>query len=189
MSALIPSTEPLKVNAGSTIQWQKALSNYPASEGWSLSYSFVSTVGNRFDVASAASGSDYLVTISAATSALIFPGVWTWQSYVTKASERFFVDDGQMEFLPDYSSQTTTLDTRSHAKKCLDLIMAAMEGRLPSGLESYNIGGVDIRMIGLVQLRALYDQYRADVIAEEQAEAVSKGMGSGHNIFIRFNRP
>jgi len=154
-----------------------------------LSYAFVSTVGNKFAVTAAASGSDHLVTITAATSAAYAAGKWSWQSYATSGALRYLVDDGLLQILPNYSAQTTTLDTRSHARKCLELIEAAMQGRLPDGLDGYNIGGVDIRMIGLAQLRVMEDQYRADVIREEQAENISKGLGSGRNIYVRFGRP
>ena len=169
MSYPIPPQEPTTISAGNTIQWTKSLPDYPADQGWVLSYAFVSTVGNKFSVSSVASGSEHAVTIPAATSAAYPPGVWMWQAYATKAAERFMVDSGSLTILPDYSAQTTTLDTRSHARRCLDLIRAAIEGRLPDGLESYNIGGVDIRMVGIMQLRELYDRFRADVIAEDQA--------------------
>lgn len=189
MAAPIPSSEPKTVSAGNTIQWTKSVSDYPADQGWVLSYAFVSTVGNKFGVTATASGSEFLVTIAASTSAGYVAGTWTWQAYVSKAAERFLVDSGSMKILPDYSAQATTLDTRSHARRCLELIMLAMEGRLPDGLDGYSIGGVDIRMIGLAQLRELYDKYLSDVMSEDAADRIANGLGSGRNIYVRFSRP
>ena len=40
MSFEIPNTEPHKLIAGNSWQWDKTLASYPASDGWELSYQF-----------------------------------------------------------------------------------------------------------------------------------------------------
>jgi len=186
MSAPIPSsTEPAQFVAGNTVQWYKDLPDYPADQGWTLSYAFVSTSGNKFAVTAAANGTQHSVTIPAATSASYAPGTWYWQSYATSGSTRYDVSSGVTEIRPNFATQSSTYDARTHARRCLDLIKAAMEGRLPDGLDGYNIGGVDIRLISIAQLRDLYNQYRSEVFSEEQA---AKGMSTGRNVFVRLSR-
>ena len=71
----------------------------------------------------------------------------------------------------------------------MELIEAAMEGRVPNGMESYSIGGRSINKIPLNQLRELWEKYKQDVVMEEQAERLANGRRSGKNIGVRFNQP
>ena len=107
---------------------------------------------------------------------------------VSKAAEKFIVFDGVLEVLTNPAS-ASAYDPRSHARKVLDLIEAAMEGRIPNGMESYTIGGRSINKIPLKELRELYDRYKQDVEREIQAERLANGRRSGKNIGVRFGRP
>ena len=93
-----------------------------------------------------------------------------------------------IEVLPN-PTNSSAYDPRSHARRVMELIEAAMEGRVPNGMESYSIGGRSINKIPLNQLRELYEKYKQDVVMEEQAERLVNGRRSGKNIGVRFNRP
>ena len=101
---------------------------------------------------------------------------------------KYVVYDGIFEVLTNPATGSA-YDPRTHARRVLDLIEAAMEGRIPNGMESYTIGGRSISKIPLNQLRELYEKYKQDVIMEEQAERLANGRRSGKNIGVRFNRP
>ena len=68
MSQNIPTSEPESLVAGDTVTWQKTLSDYPASDGWVLSYRLINAAGN-IDITSSASGDDHLVSVAATATA------------------------------------------------------------------------------------------------------------------------
>ena len=69
------------------------------------------------------------------------------------------------------------------------MIEAAMEGRIPNGMESYTIGGRSINKIPLKELRELYEKSKQDVEREVQIARRANGRRSGKNIGIRFVAP
>ena len=179
--------EPEKLTAGVTWKWKKTLSDYPASE-WTLTYYLRKDGATATSFSAAADGDSYLVTVAAATTAAYASGIYDFIGWVIKGTEKFEVFNSMIEVLPN-PTNASAYDPRSHARKVMELIEAAMEGRVPNGMESYSIGGRSINKIPLNQLRELYEKYKQDVVMEEQAERLVNGRRSGKNIGVRFNRP
>ena len=179
--------EPEKLTAGVTWKWKKTISDYPASE-WTLTYYLRKDGATATSFSAAADGDTHLVTVAAATTAGYAAGVYDIIGVVVKAAEKYVVFDGIFEVLTNPAT-AGAYDPRTHARRVLDLIEAAMEGRIPNGMESYTIGGRSINKIPLNQLRELYEKYKQDVIMEEQAERLANGRRSGKNIGVRFNQP
>ena len=179
--------EPEKLTAGVTWKWKKTISDYPASE-WTLTYYLRKDGATATSFSATADGDSYLVTVAAATTAAYASGIYDFIGWVIKGTEKFEVFNSMIEVLPN-PTNSSAYDPRSHARKVMELIEAAMEGRVPNGMESYSIGGRSINKIPLNQLRELYEKYKQDVIMEEQAERLVNGRRSGKNIGVRFNRP
>jgi hypothetical protein len=180
--------EPEKLTAGVTWKWKKTISDYPASE-WTLTYYLRKSGVTATSFNAATDGDSYLVTVPAATTAAFASGVYDFIGWVIKGTEKFEVFNSVIEVLPN-PTNTSAYDPRSHARRVMELIEAAMEGRMDSGqMESYSIGGRSISKIPLGQLRELWEKYKQDVVMEEQAERLVNGRRSGKNIGIRFNQP
>jgi hypothetical protein len=179
--------EPEKLTAGVTWKWKKTISDYPASE-WTLTYYLRKDGATATRFSAAADGDSYLVTVAAATTAAYASGIYGFIGWVIKGTEKFEIFNSMIEVLPN-PTNSSAYDPRSHSRRVLDLIEAAMEGRIPNGMESYSIGGRSINKIPLNQLRELYEKYKQDVGIEEQAERLVNGRRSGKNIGVRFNRP
>ena len=179
--------EPEKLTAGVTWNWKKTISDYPASE-WTLTYYLRKDGASATSFSATADGDTHLVTVAAATTAAFASGVYDFIGWVIKGTEKFEVFNSAIEVLPN-PTNTSAYDPRSHARKVMELIEAAMEGRVPNGMESYSIGGRSINKIPLSQLRELWEKYKQDVVMEEQAERLANGRRSGKNIGVRFNRP
>ncbi len=128
------------------------------------------------------------MTIAAATTAAYASGIYDFIGWVIKGTEKYEVFNSMIEVLPN-PTNTSAYDPRSHARRVMELLEAAMEGRVPNGMESYSIGGRSINKIPLSQLRELWEKYKQDVVMEEQAERLVNGRRSGKNIGVRFNRP
>lgn len=165
MSQTIPSTEPQEITAGDTIKWTKSLSDYPASDSWVLSYALVQD-GTQIQITSSASGDDHAVVVAASTSANYTAGTYSWQSYVTKGLERYSVDAGIIEILPNFDDQSSGYDDRSHAKKTLDALESVIEGKASKDQMAYTIGGRSLSKMTPQDLIFWRDHYRAECAKE-----------------------
>ena len=130
-TANYPTTEPATLVAGDTWVWKRTdLTDYPTSE-YALSYE-ARLEGDGTDsisISASESGTDYLVTVAAATTAAYTVGTWRWDAYITRSSDsaRVRIGSGVWEVKPDRANSTA--DPRSHVKIVLDAIEATLEGR------------------------------------------------------------
>src|SRR5437762_234647 len=145
MSAAIPSTEPQTIVAGDTLSFTKSVPNYLPGDGWTLNYALQGkTLAGSYSASpitfasTTNTGSTYSISVAKTTTSSYAPGDYRWTSYVTGGtSERYSVGSGDVTVLPDPSAAVPT----SHAVRTLALIEAAMEGRIPRGLEETIIDG------------------------------------------------
>ena len=183
MAAPIPSSEPTTLVAGDTSPWTKSLSDYPATDGWALTYAFRLQQGSgKLDLTATPSGSDYAVVIPAASSALMVPGIWVWSAYVTKAAERYQVDYGTLVVTPNLATISQQVDLRSHAKIAYDNALVAWES-VKVG-QSVSLNGRTYSQHNLPDLIAYVDRCRADYALEVSTETTP----NPRRIGVRFNR-
>lgn len=187
MTAAIPTVEPAEVVAGDTWSWQKALADYPAnaSPAWTLTYYFRSVAG-EFTAAAAASGADHLVTVTKTASAAYKAGLYEWTAIVTDGVTRTTLGRGTTTIKPDPSKTGAGFDPRSHARKTLEAIEAVLEKRATQDQMRYTIGTRSLDRTPIADLIVLRDKYRAEVDSEEASERLSKGLGGGRKIQVRF---
>lgn len=182
MAAIIPTTEPAALLAGDTAKWLKTLPDYPASEGWTLTYTLVSAA-NRITFSASASVDDYLVTVTAATTAAWMAGAYEWRAQVSKAGEVFTVATGTVTVQPSFGA---AVDSRSHARKVLSNIEAYLENSGNLSAASYEIAGRKLQRISLPELIALRDKYKGEVIREDAAANVGRGLPDRRRVLVRF---
>ena len=183
----IPSNEPARLVAGDTWQWTRSLEDYKASDGWTLSYAMIASPGVSFTITAAAAGDDHAVTVAAATTAGYAAGKYLWQAYVTKAAERFKVDEGLLEVEADFATAGASYDPREHARVVLAAIEAVIEDRATKDQESYSINGRSLSRTPLADLLKLRATYRDEVRRLDQAEALAAGLDGGRNVYVRFS--
>lgn len=182
MPATIPTIEPAVINAGDTAKWTKTLADYPATDGWALTYTLVNAA-QRYTVTAAASGSDYLITIAAATTATYATGNYDFRGQVSKAGEVFTVATGRLTVKPTFA---TAIEERTQARRTLDAIEATLEGRSTSATAEYEIAGRKMKYIDVPDLLALRDRFRADVAREDAANSVGAGLADKRRVYVRF---
>jgi len=151
---------PKKLTAGESVSWSVSLSDYPASDSWELTYTLVKS-DTRLQIVAAASGDDHLIEIAIATTAAYDPGEYEFQAHISNGTEKYQVDSGSIEVVTDFATQTTGFDSRSHNKKVLDLLEAAIEGRASKTQMSQKVGGVEVQHMALADLRKERDVYAA----------------------------
>jgi hypothetical protein len=177
-----PTAEPASINAGDTAKWLKTLADYPAGDGWVLSYELVSAA-QRYTFSATASGNDHLVTVPAATTAGWAAGGYEFRARASKAGEVYTVASGRITVKPLFSA---AVDARSQARKTLEAINATLEGRSTSATAEYEIAGRRLKYIPISELIALQSRYERIVASEDAAAALAQGGGPRGRIYVRF---
>jgi hypothetical protein len=185
-----PTFEPPKLYTGDTVEWTKSLSDYPAT-AWTLSYALT---WPSFSITIAASpapnGTDFAVSISAATTATFPAGTCTWRSRVSNGAKTYTIETGRTDVIADMPANSAGLDTRSLAKRALDAIEAKLAGRADSGVAEYQIEGRAMKYIPITELIVLRDRYRMDVAREvasdNAASRAAKGLAPAGRIAVRW---
>ena len=175
-------SEPSTIFAGDTLTWSKSLEDYPAS-AWTLTYSFVRQ-GKSISVTASAEGNAHRVSVAASTTATWLPGTYLWTSYATSGSERYTVETGELVIKPNPAAGG--YDTRSYVKRVLDAIEALIEGRAAADVDSYSIGGRSLSKMPIAELLKWRSQYRREYQAEQSADRLARGLGSGRKILTRL---
>lgn len=166
-----PTTEPARLAAGDTWLWTKSLPTFPATEGWTLSYSLVGPKALSFDAT--ADGAGYSVSVPVATTK-IPAGTYRWASYVTLAGVRHQVESGILIVEPNLAGVTAGAVSESFAVRTLRLIEAAIEGRIPAGLEEYQVAGKMVKHMSMRDLLAARTRLRHEVAAEANGGTLAR---------------
>jgi hypothetical protein len=185
MAHEIPTVEPVEVTAGDLVTWKRSLPDYPAGDGWALSYALTKS-SVRIQVSSTASGNDHLVSVAAATTANWAAGSYTIQGYVTLSSERYQVFSGNIGILTNLAAQSSGYDGRSHAKKVLDAIETVLESRAGKDVQTWSGLEQSFSLIPTAELLTMRDKYRVEYQAEQAASNIARGLGNKRNVFVRF---
>lgn len=175
-------TEPTQLYAGDTARWLKSLPDYPASEGWVLSYLLVSAT-HQYALTGSAQNDDHLINVPAATTASYVANDYDWRSRVSFNGEVFTISTGRIKILP---SMATAVDLRSSARTALEAVNAVLENRATSATAEYEIAGRKLKYIPIPELLALRSRLQQDVRAEDDAQRAASGLGSRNRIYVRF---
>jgi hypothetical protein len=184
--------EPTEIIAGDTLAWTKDLEDYPATDSWHLSYRLRGP--KNIDIAwgthVSADGSGFSISVPAATTASWVAGTYWLFGYVSNGSERYQIVKVQVTIQPDSQNASQSFDGRTHAKKALDAIEAAMLGIASREEQSYqiDIGGKmrQLQFCSREELIKMRNYYKSEVESELRAERISKGLGGGGQIKVRF---
>lgn len=179
-----------RVTAGRTLNFTTSVADYPASDGWTLNYAIVPRSGSgTYTLAGAADSADptlHRVQASAATTAAWAAGTYSWASWVEKAGEKYEVDSGTLQILPNPSS-ATTLDLRTVAQKALDDAKAALAAWTPT-TRRYQIGGRMMEFHTAADILPVVDYWKTEVAREEAASRKAKGLPDKRRVFLRLGR-
>lgn len=178
----IPTSEPARLVAGDTLKFTKALPAYPATEGWALAYTLVSAA-NRYTFSATASGADFLVNVSAATTAGYAAGDYAYRAQVSKAGEVYTVAEGRITVAPGFGAAT---DARSTARRALEAVEAYLADANNLAASSYQIAGRELRRHTLPELWAHRDRLKAEVVREDAAAGLAAGLPDKRRILVRF---
>lgn len=188
---------PSNIRAGDTIKWtdpptQDTLGNPVSNATHSLIYYLRFNANHEgVTVVDTHSGSDWLFTISATTSAGMDPGTWYFQAVATAlvGSHKTTLGSGQLTVAPNlaYTGQPGAFDGRSQAEKDLEAVETAIRSLSSGGgVQEYRIGTRSLKRYDMGDLLVLRDRLKAQVVREQKANMIANGLGNPHSVFIRF---
>ena len=175
----ISTSIPAEIRAGDTAKWQRSFADYPAIDGWVLTYTMLG-LGGAFNFVGVANADAFDVTVSAATTGTWPAGVYALTESVSLAGERYTLSSKNIRILDNLVGAVAG-DTRSHCQKMLDNIEAWLESKAPTAA-LVEIAGRKIQNYALTDLLALRDRYRFEV---NQELRLSSGFGGG-KLLVRF---
>lgn len=180
-----PTQVPDTLIAGDTWEWTRTLSDYPAGT-WTGVYYFEKADAN-FSASATASGTDFAVTVAAATTAAYRSGKYRWRFLVTSGSVRNTVEEGWLEVLPDPAA-AGNVDHRTTARVMLDNIETYLRDPTNIAAASYSIGGRSLSRWSRSELIAERSRLQQEVRSEEAVERTAAGLGNPRRLYARFDR-
>jgi hypothetical protein len=186
---------PAQIRAGDTVTWRDEaardnLGNAITSSSWTLTYYLrTNTASEGATVVGTAYGSGWELSIAAGTSGAFDAGTWFWQAIATAGSDKVTVGAGQLtvQAALNYTGTPGAFDGRSQAQKDLDAVQAAMRSIIAGGaVAEYSIGSRRLKKMEMADLIQLEGKLKAEVKREQAATMVANGLGSPHNLFVRF---
>lgn len=182
------ATIPTEFRAGDYIAWVET----EAPAGTTAIRVYLRTnAASGAVIDASASGTDWALEISAATTATLTAGDYLAQFVATVATRPISYRETKFKVLPSlaYTGSPTAIDTRSAARIRLDQVEAAINA-LTTGAQEYQIGiGSGGRMVRRANLKDLIEwrnQLKAEVRAEERAEMIANNQGDPDALYVRF---
>lgn len=161
---------PTTARAGDTFRTVRSWPDYPASAGWVLHITGVSSVG-VISATATADGDDHVLAVSAALTAGWLPATYRLVEYVTRGADRHTLAQHSFTVQANLAEATAPADTRTHAERVLAHIEAFLETGTDSEIE---LAGRRIRSYPLPELLAMRDRYRAEVRRQSGAPAIGR---------------
>jgi hypothetical protein len=178
-------TVPQYFVAGDTVSWVVSAQGDRTSATYTLQFALRGT--QVLTVAGVADGDGWRVSLTAAQTAALPAGDYSWQQTITDGTDRFTVGQGRVKIQPNIEAQPVGFDGRTQAEKDLTTVQAEIRARVSGGASlNYTIGTRSLAKEPISALLQLESKLKADVAREKMAERLASGMGNPRSIFIRF---
>jgi hypothetical protein len=186
MSYSIPTSEPDEVFAGDLWSWKITLDDYRPADGWSLIY-YLTKTGTLVTATSTNDGAGaHLISIGTSVTAPLTAGELSYIGAVAKGSERYTVRQGVLRVRPNYATGTAGLEDRAYVRQVLEALEAAIIGRASQDQMSYQIAGRSISFLSPIERAEWRDRLKTELRRLEDAERLSKGLGTRNKVRVRF---
>lgn len=170
---------PLSLTAGDRWTWTDSISDYPA-DLYTLTYYFRGPTSLAAAVGSA-SGTDHVVTVAAATTAALKPGIYDWQARAALISDGTVVATvatGRVTVAANLAN--AAVDNRSFNVRVTEALQATIENRATTDQLAMSIAGRSLSRMSWDELLSAYDRFKGLAAAE-------MGVSPGRT-YIRFDR-
>lgn len=176
---------------GASYEWTESSSDYLPSDGWTMKF-YLRGIGAGLNLDATTDDEDFVFSISAAQSAVLSVGAYSWQIIAEKSTEKVFFGEGEIKIKLGFASlgESETIDNRSPYKIILDAIDAMLKNKATMDQQRYVIGNRQLDRIPINDLVTLRDKYQKLYNQEIREAKAKKGQSSIFKPFVtRFVRP
>jgi hypothetical protein len=180
---------PESFRAGDSLEWDEAAAGSVSSNnGWALNVYFRKAAAGITAVGTANASGGWDLALTAATTAGMSSGEWSWQAQVSKASAVTTLSAGRLTVLQSlaYSGSPSAFDDRSEAEAELAEVRAAIRAIVVRGAAQYTIGSRSYSSLDLGRLTERESQLKAIVARERVAARLAAGLGDPRDCYVRF---
>ncbi len=185
-----PGRVPQTLTVGDIWNWKREdiVSDYPPAS-YTLTYSFrlLSSAATEIALTSSViteSATAYTISVPDSTTVGYTKGDYTWQEYISNATDRIVLNTGFVTLEPNLDADTS--DPRSFWAKVLDAIEATIENRASIDQSSMSIAGRSLSRMTIDELLTLRDRARFETGKEINKARIAKGLGNSSTIKARF---
>jgi hypothetical protein len=193
MGSLTALTQfPDQLTAGTTWLVRHSYPDYPYSQGWRVTFTFVNASTALPMETCTGVGDDHLLTVAASVTATFAAGTYRWQAVATSNDSTPLVEiaeTGQLEILPLYSIAGAS-DQRTHAEKMLAFVQSLLEGKALSDVDETDIRTATtvrkLKTMAYDQLLKTRDRYAFLVAREKRITDQKRGVPNNGTIYMEF---
>ena len=178
--------------AGDGLSFTTTVTDYPASEGWTLCYRLVPRFTSptqapiqltavTFEV------DDYEIEVVPGTTATWAAGQYGWASWVEKTGQRVTLESGELKVQPDPAQTTAGTDYRSDAQVALADAQAALKAWKPT-TKRYKINGREMEFNSVAEILQLISYWERQIAKELNASRMAAGLPNSRKTFGRVAR-
>lgn len=185
-----PGRVPQTLTVGDIWNWKREdiVSDYPPAS-YTLTYSFrlLSSAATEIALSGSViteSATAYTISVPDSTTVSYTKGDYTWQEYISNATDRIVLNTGFVTLEPNLDADTS--DPRSFWAKVLDAIEATIENRASIDQSSMSIAGRSLSRMTIDELLTLRDRARFETGKEINKARIAKGLGNSSTIKARF---
>lgn len=181
----LPTTEPTQIIAGDTLAWSKTLDDYPANDGWTLTYYLRGPAA--YTITTTADDAAHVAAATTAETSLYTPGEYRLFGFATTGSTRYKVYEKPVTVFADVASNTGTLEIRSDARIIYDALIELQKQRAtrPELQRSIQAAGQSFTYKSDKEIGEAIDKWGAVVKAEEEEDSGTP-VSAGKDIVVRF---
>lgn len=183
MAIDVKTSLPSRLVAGDTYHWK----NTPEDIDDVTSYVVVFRSVTDSDISFSVTGSDqttyFLFELSGSTTAALDGGDFAITKVITESGGRKSETAGKLILLPNPDNDPQ----KSFNQRIVNLLEQHIEGRLPEGLESHEIGGVPINKLSFLDAQRLLSEYKARLEAERGQKFARENPDKSSGATVKFH--
>ena len=170
---------PESFPAGTTVRLARSYGDFPASAGWALKLYLAGAA--VMNAAGVADGDGFVITLTAAATAALTPGLYRWVERATKGSESYDAASGLVTVTRNLATAAAG-DAQSWEEKQLAEVEAAIATMIAGKLQRYQIASRVGEYFTLDEMRKL----RGELIAAVNRQRNGGQIGRQHH--LRFGQ-
>lgn len=185
-----PGRVPQTLTVGDIWNWKREdiVSDYPPAS-YTLTYSFrlLSSAATEIALSGSViteSATAYTISVPDSTTVGYTKGDYTWQEYISNATDRIVLNTGFVTLEPNLDADTS--DPRSYWQQVLDDCNATLKARAGRDQSSFSIAARSLSRDQIESMMTLRDRAQYEVNKELNKARIAKGLGNSSTIKARF---